>query len=143
MPRYGITRLARQTGLDVIGIPCFAAIRPNARTLAANMGKGVDDDAAMASAIMEATESAIAEAPEVPALRASRAALLADGRTLFDIAPWLPPKAPLPDHLVLDWIAGLNLFTGAPVLAPRDALAIGGTETLDAVSQSTNGLASG
>ncbi|HEY9009478.1 MAG TPA: hypothetical protein VIN06_00525, partial [Devosia sp.] len=57
---FGITRLARQTGLDAIGIPCFAAIRPNSKTLSVNMGKGIDDDAAMASAIMEAVEYAIA-----------------------------------------------------------------------------------
>ncbi|RYE82357.1 MAG: hypothetical protein EOP19_16385 [Hyphomicrobiales bacterium] len=31
---FGITSLARQTGLDTIGIPCFAATRPNAKTLA-------------------------------------------------------------------------------------------------------------
>ncbi len=42
--RLGITRLASQTGLDDIGIPCFAAIRPNAMTIATNQGKGIDAD---------------------------------------------------------------------------------------------------
>lgn len=143
MAEFGITRLARQTGLDVIGIPCWAATRPNARTLAVNMGKGADDDAAMASAIMEATEYAIAESPDVPLIRASAAELRAEGRVLFDVTPWLPPKEPLPDDLVLDWLAGTQLFSGDPVYAPRDALAIGGADTLRDVSQSTNGLASG
>jgi ribosomal protein S12 methylthiotransferase accessory factor len=54
----GITRVARQTGLDCIGIPCFAAIRPNAATLAVNQGKGTDDDAAEASAVMEPRNTA-------------------------------------------------------------------------------------
>lgn len=143
LPRYGITRLARQTGLDIIGIPCFAAIRPNSRTLAVNMGKGADDDAAMASAIMEAVEYAIAEAPEVPSIRATVAGLRAAGNTVFDVAPWLPPKEPLADDLELAWIKGADLFSGAPVYAPRDALIIGGAETLGTISQSTNGLASG
>ncbi|HEY0854407.1 MAG TPA: YcaO-like family protein, partial [Devosia sp.] len=143
MAEFGITRLARQTGLDVIGIPCWAATRPNARTLAVNMGKGADDDAAMASAIMEATEYAIAESPDVPLIRASAAELRAEGRVLFDVTPWLPPKEPLPDDLVLDWLVGTQLFSGDPVYAPRDALAIGGADTLRDVSQSTNGLASG
>jgi len=143
LPRYGITRLARQTGLDTIGIPCFAAIRPNSRTLAVNMGKGADDDAAMASAIMEAVEYAIAEAPEVPFIRATAVGLRDAGNTVFDIAPWLPPKGPLAEDLELAWIKGADLFSGAPVYAPRDALIIGGAETMSTISQSTNGLASG
>ena len=140
---YGISRLARQTGLDVIGIPCWAAVRPNARTLAVNMGKGADDDAAMASAIMEAVEYAIAEAPEAPAIVTTAAQLRDEGRAVFDIAPWLPPKEPLPADLELAWLEGADLFSGAPVYAPRDAVMIGGAETLAAISQSTNGLASG
>ena len=143
MAEFGITRLARQTGLDVIGIPCWAATRPNARTLAVNMGKGADDDAAMASAIMEATEYAIAENPDVPMIHATAAQLRAEGRALFDVAPWLPPKEPLPDDLPLNWLEGTQLFSGEPVFAPRDALVIGGAETLRDISQSTNGLASG
>lgn len=143
LARFGITRLARQTGLDTIGIPCFAAIRPNSRTLAVNMGKGADDDAAMASAIMEAVEYAIAEAPEVPVLHATAAQLRERGSAVFNINPWLPPGEPLSDDLSLDWLEGTEILTGTPVLAPRDALVIGGAETLGAISQSTNGLASG
>lgn len=143
MPRYGITRLARQTGLDVLGIPCFAAIRPNARTLSVNMGKGVDDAAAMASAVMEATEYAIAEAPEVEAIRATVDAIRHAGREVFEISPWLPQGHAIPDDLELSWLEGRDLFSGSSVFAPRDALIIGGAETLAEISQSTNGLASG
>lgn len=141
--RLGITRLARQTGLDVIGIPCFSAIRPNAPTLSVNMGKGLDDPAAMASAVMEAVEYAYAEAPATPRQRASAATLLAAGRALFDISPWLPPGTGLDPGRPLDWLEGRDLFTGAAVLAPRDALTLGGAADLPAISQSTNGLASG
>jgi len=143
MPRYGITRLARQTGLDVLGIPCFAAIRPNARTLSVNMGKGVDDAAAMASAVMEATEYAIAEAPEVEAIHATVGAIRQAGREVFDVSPWLPQGHAIPDDLELSWLEGRDLFSGSSVFAPRDALIIGGAETLADISQSTNGLASG
>jgi ribosomal protein S12 methylthiotransferase accessory factor len=140
---FGITRLARQTGLDAIGIPCFAAIRPNSRTLSVNMGKGVDDDAAMASAIMEAVEYAIAEAPNAPPIHGTADELRAAGRALFDVNQWLPQDQPLAADLPLAWFAGTDLFDRAPVYAPRDALALGGAETLAAISQSTNGLASG
>ena len=34
---YGITRLARQTGLDRIGIPCYSAIRPAATMFQAGL----------------------------------------------------------------------------------------------------------
>lgn len=141
--RLGITRLARQTGLDTIGIPCFSAIRPNAPTLSVNMGKGLDDHAAMASAVMEAVEYAYAEAPAAPRQRASAGTLLAAGRALFDISPWLPTGAGLDPDQPIDWLAGHDLFTGADMLAPRDALTLGGAPDLPSISQSTNGLASG
>ncbi len=54
--QLGITRLARVTNLDRIGIPVFLAVRPNARTLAVTQGKGIDDEAARASALMDAAE---------------------------------------------------------------------------------------
>lgn len=141
--RLGITRLARQTGLDTIGIPCFSAIRPNAPTLSVNMGKGLDDHAAMASAVMEAVEYAYAETPATPRRRASAVMLLDEGRALFDVSPWLPPGTALDPQQPLDWLAGEDLLTGAAVLAPRDALTLGGAPDLPAISQSTNGLASG
>ncbi len=63
LPRMGITRAARVTGLDRIGIPVWVATRPNGMTLAVSQGKGIDDDAAAASAIMEAAEFFVAEQP--------------------------------------------------------------------------------
>jgi ribosomal protein S12 methylthiotransferase accessory factor len=34
LPAFGITRLARQTDLDRVGIACWAAFRPNSKSLA-------------------------------------------------------------------------------------------------------------
>jgi YcaO-like protein with predicted kinase domain len=59
--RLGISRLADQTGLDRIGLPVFAAIRPMARNLAVSFGKGLTRETAMISALMEAAELAYAE----------------------------------------------------------------------------------
>lgn len=39
----GITRVARLTGLDYIGIPVWTAIRPHSHTLVTTQGKGADD----------------------------------------------------------------------------------------------------
>lgn len=63
--QLGITRVASVTALDRIGIPVYLATRPNSCTLAVTQGKGIDDDSARASAIMEAAEQAIAERPRV------------------------------------------------------------------------------
>ena len=55
----GITRLGNITGLDRIGIPVVAAIRPNSRSVSVSQGKGLDLSQAMASALMEAVEGSM------------------------------------------------------------------------------------
>jgi YcaO-like protein with predicted kinase domain len=140
----GITRLARQTGLDTIGIPCFSAIRPNARTLACSQGKGVDDDAAMASAVMEAAEFALAEREMPPAWFGSAATLQAMDASWFDPQRLLPFGQQFDLDRPLAWLAGRNVVSGGPVLIPRDAVRFDGeTPDLIGIAQSTNGLASG
>src|SRR5689334_3494323 len=71
MAAMGITRLADLTGLDRIGLPVFAAIRPNSRSVATSQGKGLTHDAARAAALMEAAESWHAERIEGPLRLAS------------------------------------------------------------------------
>src|ERR1700722_10126568 len=56
LPMMGITRIANVTGLDTIGIPVMMACRPNSRSVAVTQGKGLDLDAARASAVMESIE---------------------------------------------------------------------------------------
>jgi YcaO-like protein with predicted kinase domain len=142
--RLGITRVARQTGLDEIGIPCFAAIRPNSQSLATNQGKGVDDDAAMASAVMEAAEYAVAERPTCRVFRATASALEADGRRLYHAAQMLPAGQALVRDAVIGWVEGTELLTGNSVLVPLAAVALGTAAAGETrISRSTNGLASG
>jgi len=140
----GITRLANQTGLDRIGIPCYAAIRPNSATLASHQGKGIDDVSAQISAVMEAAEYAIAEAPETPERTLSLADLRTAGTDWFDVTPLLPRGAVIDETKPIRWVEGFALQTGAPVLVPYDA-AVLGTPPRDLVglSQSTNGIAAG
>ncbi|MGB2716711.1 MAG: YcaO-like family protein [Vicinamibacterales bacterium] len=61
LDRFGITRVADITGLDAVGIPVFAAYRPNSRSLAVSQGKGITRAAARVSAVMEAVENCHAE----------------------------------------------------------------------------------
>src|SRR5690348_7480237 len=59
--RAGITRIAELTGLDDLGIPVFAAIRPLGRSLSTQQGKGLTAEAARVSALMESLETFTAE----------------------------------------------------------------------------------
>lgn len=59
--RFGITRVGDVTGLDIIGIPVWFAVRPNSRGLSVSQGKGLVAEQARLSAIMEAIEGAVAE----------------------------------------------------------------------------------
>jgi YcaO-like protein with predicted kinase domain len=140
----GITRIAAQTGLDEIGIPCFAAIRPNATTIAATQGKGLDADSAKASASMEAFEYAIAERPTAPRRRASVAEFKANGERFFWPERLLPQGTLVDEGRPIIWLTGYDHFSAQPVLVPYDVVAIG-HEGIDlpGVSISTNGLASG
>jgi ribosomal protein S12 methylthiotransferase accessory factor len=52
----GITRVADITGMDRIGIPVYAAIRPDSKSLAVDSGKGLTKRQAKCSAVMEAIE---------------------------------------------------------------------------------------
>jgi ribosomal protein S12 methylthiotransferase accessory factor len=143
-PALGITRVARQTGLDRIGIPCFAAFRPNASTLSNSQGKGLDDDAARASAVMEAAEFAIAEKPVIPMEAATIAELRASGFRVFDARRLLPIGQGTPEDRPLAFVRGLDLLRGTTVMVPHEAVTLDPTGAkLHHLNRSTNGLASG
>src|SRR5690349_19029304 len=75
MGTLGITRLADITGLDAIGLPVYVAVRPTSRALSTSQGKGLDHDAAKASALMESIESWHAEHTELALIHDSHRAL--------------------------------------------------------------------
>lgn len=140
----GITRVARLDRLDRLGIPCFAAIRPNSRSIASNQGKGVDDDSARASAVMEAVEFAIAETPRVTSVAGSAAMLANRGHILVDPGKALPVGHGLDPDRVIRWLRGTTLGRDEEVLAPYDRVTLSGScDDLPGLCQNTNGLASG
>lgn len=119
MQHMGITRLADVTGLDHIGIPVVTAIRPNARLLATAQGKGIDRDAARASALMECIEGWHAETIDGPLRLESYAGLRRKGATVVDVT-----RLPRQPYGVLDleapraWIEGWDLIQQRPCLVP-------------------------
>lgn len=143
LAELGITRVARQTGLDRIGIPCWAAFRPNSRNLAGAQGKGLSDAAACISATMEAVEGAVAEAPAGPRRHATADELTAAGDTWLSPERWLPYGTAFDTAFPLTWLAGVDL-TGAPRFAPIDIVDMDGERSdLAGVCKNSNGLASG
>lgn len=141
---YGITRVARQTGLDTIGIPCYAAIRPNSRSLAVHQGKGADDIAAQLSAIMEAVEFAVAEAPTASTTVRSIGELDAAGLDFLVRTQSLPRGYEMDNNARFAWVAGQCLATGRSVQVPLESVALAPNSTEPwPFSQSSNGLGAG
>lgn len=143
----GITRIANITGLDVIGIPVVAVIRPNARSMVVSQGKGLDLDAAKASGLMEAIETYHAEHVEAPLKLASYAELRSPHRTA-DVTrlPRLGAGSFNEDAKIL-WIEGHDLVLGAPAWLPYELVHTDYTLPLPtcsgAFAMSSNGLSSG
>ena len=145
-PRFdevGITRLAEITGLDTVGWPVWAAVRPNASTLAVCQGKGPSVEAAQASAIMEAVEISVAERVR-PTVIASPSTLEARGEA-FDLLPGLIRRGHAsPDHhQALGWVRGHDLITARDVWIPAQAVQIDPTDPDRLYWQSSDGLGSG
>jgi YcaO-like protein with predicted kinase domain len=146
-PRLGITRVANITGLDDIGLPVWAAIRPNARGLSSAQGKGLDDACARVSALMEAVECWHAEHIEQP-LRLATAPELAAADPLAvvaDIAGLAGHGAPAERATRrLLWLQADELISGRRAWVPLDAVSTDYTETgRSGLLRSSNGLAGG
>lgn len=142
--RFGITRIARQTDLDRVGIPCWAAFRPNSKSLASAQGKGLDDASACVSAAMEALEVAVAENPDCIARIASAEELDAAKDSWFNPERLLPFGTTFDPSLKITWFLGEDLLTKLPIWIPGDTVDLDGERgELKGICKSTNGLASG
>jgi YcaO-like protein with predicted kinase domain len=100
--RFGVTRLARITGLDRCGVEVVAAVRPRGHVLQVSQGKGRTLAQARWSALGEAVELAAAEAVEPERL------VLAQGpREGWEVGP-----------ARVAWVEGARLGTGRPAWVP-------------------------
>lgn len=143
-PRFGITRAASITGLDTLGIPTWVAIRPDGLILQVSNGKGLTDEAARISAVMEAIELHHAEnpLPERLVIACERDLRAKWGEHLL-AASDLPGFLGLPwnDARLGEWTEGEDMATGIPVLVPSSAVYFLRRPSLH--DTSSNGLASG
>lgn len=139
--RAGITRIAELTGLDTIGIPVFAAIRPMGRSLSTQQGKGTSALAAKVSALMESLETWSAEHLALPVVRGSWRALR--GRAV-DVRALSRPRGRLDRDARWRWVEGWDLAGNRAVLVPEQAVTLDTTFRAPPIFDiSSNGLASG
>ncbi|MBB4482571.1 YcaO-like family protein [Rhizobium etli] len=141
---FGITRVGLLTALDVLNIPVAFATRPNSHTLSVFQGKGIDNDAAMASAAMEAIETRIAEMAPADLTLATVESMRAEGAAMIDLdnvarcAPDDIGGGPIP------WCSGLDILSGSSVFVPWWLVGLDHRgERPSGFEQSSDGLASG
>jgi len=137
----GITRIAELTGLDTLGIPVFAAIRPMGRSLSTQQGKGTTALAAKVSALMESLETWSAEHLVLPVVRGSWRALR---ERAVDVRALPRPRGRLDRDARWRWVEGWDLVANRPVLVPEQAVTLDTTFRAPPIFDiSSNGLASG
>jgi len=121
LPRFGITRIADVTGLDVLGVPVVMSVRPLATTLSVSQGKGQSIELARISAAMEAIELWHAEQVRPPASSCGVAAAR-DLKLPYRLADVTEPGSLIGDATPLDWVDATGMLTGARVPVPADAV---------------------
>lgn len=144
---FGITRVADVTGLDNIGIPVCAAIRPNSKALANSQGKGITLELAMISAIMESVEGWHAENMQVKPHLASYNELLKAGQTieLGHLFSGYISYTDAADRKIA-WCKTRDLISGTDIYAPYSMLSLDSTRYIsgkELFASTSNGLASG
>jgi YcaO-like protein with predicted kinase domain len=114
----GITRVANITGLDVIGIPVIAVMRPNSRSIAVAQGKGLDLTAAKVSGLMESIENYHAENVRAPLQLASCRDMLERGPCLNLEAVPRVNGSTLSRATRMLWLQGHEIFSSTPLWVP-------------------------
>jgi len=147
LPVMGITRIADVTGLDVIGIPVVMVCRPNSRSLAVSQGKGMTLAAAKASGLMESVEAYHAEHISLP-VRVSSYEELRYTNRVVDVSRLPRTNSSVFDpNLVVAWIEGQDLMSGAATWVPYEMVHTNYTVSLripaGGFPATSNGLASG
>jgi YcaO-like protein with predicted kinase domain len=140
----GVSRLAGVTGLDVIGVPVWTAIRPLGRSLSVSQGKGVTDTLAQVSALMEAIEFFHAETL-LPAGIERSIELTARDPGFADVeALPIRSKRQLHFDIPIRWLEARSLVTGESKWIPRELIDLDSTQLYESFFvSSSNGLASG
>ncbi|WP_269857916.1 YcaO-like family protein [Streptomyces sp. RPT161] len=145
--RCGISRVADVTGLDILGIPTWVAVRPLASTLSVSQGKGATHTAAKVSASMEAIELWYAEnlpaVDEEPIVATAAELALPYEFTGLQRAA----RSLLTEHTPLSWLRAEIVGDRLTTWVPRSCVSISSLASTawspPLLRVSSNGLASG
>jgi ribosomal protein S12 methylthiotransferase accessory factor len=146
IPQFGITRVASVTGLDVLGVPVWMAVRPLARSLTVSQGKGITDALAYISAVMESIEMHHAEHWDATGPVVSLGEAFQDHRFASPAALSLRSDANITDATAVMWVEGQDLVSGKPAFLPKELLDLDfrmKRGQAPVFLSSSNGLASG
>jgi ribosomal protein S12 methylthiotransferase accessory factor len=143
---FGITRVASVTGLDVLGVPVWMAVRPLALSLTVSQGKGISDALAWISAVMESIEQHHAEHWDGSGPVVSLGEAFRDRRFASPAALSLRSDAKVTDATAVMWVEGEDLVSGERAYLPKELLDLDfrmkrGVKPI--FLSSSNGLASG
>ena len=145
LARYGITRIADVTDLDVIGVPVYMGVRPLGTTLSVSQGKGMTHLSARVGAAMEAIEWWAAERFCPPAPLYAPAAELCLPYRVEEVSS--TERSVLSDFLPLPWVPAESLADGTHTLVPLHSAQFDGVADGSwrprGILRSTNGLAAG
>lgn len=145
---FGITRVANITGLDHIGIPTYISIRPQAKLLTTAQGKGLNDNLAKISAIMESIEGWHCENMIDPPLFGSYHSLK-DHYPMANLHPNInhgPFEWVNIESLEIPWAQGIDLLSNQTVYFPYTTINVNTSFYRPGYRYfppTTNGLASG
>ena len=124
MDVIGVTRIADVTGLDYVGIPVWAAVRPipDDSSISVQNGKGPTRMHAKAGAMMEAIEHYCCERPPHKATYESFRTLRRRARAIDPRQLFLDPRAGYGQTLRLEWLVGTELGSEEQVWVPACAV---------------------
>jgi ribosomal protein S12 methylthiotransferase accessory factor len=121
--RCEVTRLADVTGLDQIGVPVWQAVRPRSRALSVHQGKGLDARSARIGALMEAVESATAEAWVGNGIYSSWSGLPAERRSAA-VDDFARERGRLDPAEVIHWVELNAIGPGLSFFAPEAVVSL-------------------
>jgi ribosomal protein S12 methylthiotransferase accessory factor len=143
--RFGLSRIANITSLDVTDIPVYICIRPRGLSFSVSAGKGLTHIEAMVSAAMESIEMDVAESlSQDYAVKKTYNELPLNERIPFDLLPVITGSF-FSHSTNASWVRAKKIFSDKHCYVPFDLLTMNTlavTGLLTSFAWGSNGLAS-
>jgi ribosomal protein S12 methylthiotransferase accessory factor len=125
LPKLGITRVGDLTELDTLSIPVWFASRPGSRSVCVSNGKGLTEDGAWISAVMESAEQELAEqAARLVEFVGTPDDLARRGLQSIALERQARCAAQRIDDRELAWVRGMSWTSGEDVYAPYELIGL-------------------